>query len=153
MLCSCTALSLTFPTNCPLPPGSLLQFFLWSTHEVLELGPESFYGAELISDLGLLAKDAGKVSKRRGIERTVMILSKFRFRRLMFWSTCSMLCRKQQINSHSMKILWNVFDRGVLRLTTAISRTNSSRCCSKTVGDAARPPEPGVELSQAIFGD
>jgi hypothetical protein len=27
-------------------------------------------------------------------ERTVMMLSKFRFKRLMFWSTCSMLCRK-----------------------------------------------------------
>lgn len=35
--------------------------------------------------------------------------------------------------------------------TTAISRTSSSRCCSKTVGDAARPPEPGVCWSQAIF--
>lgn len=34
--------------------------------------------------------------------------------------------------------------------TTAISRTISSRCCSKTVGVAARPPEPGVDWSQAI---
>lgn len=35
--------------------------------------------------------------------------------------------------------------------TTAISRTSSSRCCSKTVGDVARPPEPGVCWSHAIF--
>lgn len=35
-------------------------------------------------------------------------------------------------------------------LTTAISRTNSSRCCSKTVGEAVRRPEPGVEEDQAM---
>lgn len=36
-------------------------------------------------------------------------------------------------------------------LTTAISRTNSSRCCSKTVGVSARSPEPGVDEIHAML--
>lgn len=59
MLCSCITSSLTLPTNCPLSLGSLFDFFLRSTHEVLELGPEGFYRAELVSNLELLVKDTG----------------------------------------------------------------------------------------------
>lgn len=102
MLCSCIASSLALPTNSPLPLSSLFEFFLWPTHKVLKLGPKGFYGAELVSDLESLAKDTGRAMKRRLIKRTVMILSKFRLRRLMFWRTCSMLCRKWKINSCSI---------------------------------------------------
>lgn len=56
MPCSCIALSLTLPTNCPLPLASLLELFLRSAHEVLKLGPQGFYGTELISHLVTSAK-------------------------------------------------------------------------------------------------
>ncbi len=51
MLCSYLALSVTLPTNRPLPLPSLLEFFLRPAHEVLKLGPERFYVAELIANL------------------------------------------------------------------------------------------------------
>ena len=124
------------PTDLPFP--LLLNLFLRSTHEVLKLRPQSLHRTKLIAHLVLSASNSSQemVDAYRNYAFQIPIqpvhILKYLFHALLVLA----FSPKPRPRPST--------------LTTAISLTSSSRCCSKTVGDAVRSPD-ACDWFQAIL--
>ena len=110
------------------------------SHDILELWPQCLHRTEFIADLSpsasLVSRSPIKPSPLDIVRHTAITPSSDRFNLLIFANTCS----KLSMHSPRQSFYFTLFLL-VRELTTAISCSKSSRCCSKNDFSATGAPE------------